>query len=403
MMISYLILIIIILYGERNDLRMHLYKKIEIDPTDKQKEYINDILEKMMLLRNMYITTNNNIQEIEGRFIYNKEFDHFVCSCLIYKYPWIKDIPNKARQHLLLETTQSYIKYFNKKVNHPKIKDIPPKSFFFIKNGIRIKKDEIWIPNIHFVKMKEQGYLKESDIEFIKSGRLIKSNNKYFISLHMHYPYNYSELRDHNNNNGISIDWGIINYLTIYNGDGFIVKSNINKSKAIISKIDRISRLTKIRQKKFDINHTYNKTNNIIRLNNKINNLYAKITNIRHDYIKKIIHEIISYNPKFIIIEKIEMMKLVDKHFKRMRKSLYALEMYYFFTILKYKCKSLGIELRIANKDFPSSKLCSKCGEYNTNLKLSDRVFKCPYCGFTLDRNKNAALNLYYTTEYKKY
>jgi len=67
---------------------------------------------------------------------------------------------------------------------------------------------------------------------------------------------------------------------------------------------------------------------------------------------------------------------------------------YEFRRQLKYKCEWSGIELVIADRFYPSSKKCSKCGAIKDNLKLSDRTYVCCKCGFNIDRDINAAINL---------
>jgi putative transposase len=48
----------------------------------------------------------------------------------------------------------------------------------------------------------------------------------------------------------------------------------------------------------------------------------------------------------------------------------------------------------IADRWFPSSKLCSGCGTIKDTLGLSERVYECDVCGLSLDRDENAAINL---------
>ena len=61
---------------------------------------------------------------------------------------------------------------------------------------------------------------------------------------------------------------------------------------------------------------------------------------------------------------------------------------------LTYKCENNNIKLIIADRWYPSSKTCSQCGCIKKDLKLSDRVYKCPHCGAVIDRDLNAAINL---------
>ena len=77
-----------------------------------------------------------------------------------------------------------------------------------------------------------------------------------------------------------------------------------------------------------------------------------------------------------------------------MSKAIGEMGFYDFICIMKYKCEWNGIEFVQANRFFPSSKTCSRCGCIHKGLKLSDRIFECPHCGFTIDRDYNAAVNL---------
>jgi putative transposase len=61
---------------------------------------------------------------------------------------------------------------------------------------------------------------------------------------------------------------------------------------------------------------------------------------------------------------------------------------------MKYKCEFNGIEFVQADRFYPSSKLCSSCGSKKERLKLKDRIYICDKCGFTIDRDKNASINL---------
>lgn len=86
---------------------------------------------------------------------------------------------------------------------------------------------------------------------------------------------------------------------------------------------------------------------------------------------------------------------------RHLAKSIRDEKFYTFVLKLKRKAKIIGIELRVVNRYFPSSKRCHACGHIHRELKLRDRIYRCPVCGYTADRDFNAALNLRDTTEYK--
>ena len=79
---------------------------------------------------------------------------------------------------------------------------------------------------------------------------------------------------------------------------------------------------------------------------------------------------------------------------RHLSKAIAEQSLYRFTQLLTYKCELYGIKLVKADRFFPSSKTCSECDCVKHDLKLSDRVYKCTECGFEIDRDLNAAINL---------
>ncbi|RGF80355.1 RNA-guided endonuclease InsQ/TnpB family protein, partial [Blautia sp. OF03-13] len=126
--------------------------------------------------------------------------------------------------------------------------------------------------------------------------------------------------------------------------------------------------------------------------------LHHKIDNIRTDYINKTIAEIVKTKPSYITIEDLNVSGMMkNKHLSR----AVASQRFYEFRIkLKAKSRENGIELRVADRWYPSSKICHCCGMIKKDLKLSNRIFRC-HCGYVKDRDFNAALNLRDVKTYK--
>ena len=85
---------------------------------------------------------------------------------------------------------------------------------------------------------------------------------------------------------------------------------------------------------------------------------------------------------------------------RHLSKTVASQKFYEFRIKLKSKCDDNGIELRVADRWYPSSKLCHRCGCIKKDLKLSDRIYRCG-CGYIEDRDFNAALNLRDAMTYK--
>ena len=118
----------------------------------------------------------------------------------------------------------------------------------------------------------------------------------------------------------------------------------------------------------------------------KVQKLHHRIDNIRTDFINKTIAKIVKTKPSYITIEDLNISGMIKN--KHLSKAVASQKFYEFRTKLKAKCDENGIELRVVDRWYPSSKLCHCCGCIKTNLKLSDRVYKCD-CGYIEDRDFN--------------
>lgn len=131
--------------------------------------------------------------------------------------------------------------------------------------------------------------------------------------------------------------------------------------------------------------------NNILKQKLKVQKLYHKIYNIRTDYSNKTIAEIVKTKPSYITIENLNVSGMMKN--RHLSKAVASQKFYEFRIKLKAKCDENGIELRIVDRWYPSSKICHCCGSIKKDLKLSDRIYRCN-CGYIEDRDLNAALNL---------
>ena len=201
-----------------------------------------------------------------------------------------------------------------------------------------------------------------------------------------------------NTNEGIGIDLGLKDFAICSNGEKY---KNINKTE----KIRKIEKKLKREQKKLSKKYENLKKkggtatkSNIKKQIVKVQKLHHKLDNIRTDYVNKTISNIINQKPKFITIEDLNVKGMMKN--KHLSKAVTNQKFYEFRSKLTNKCNALGIELRIVDRFYPSSKLCHLCGSMKKDLKLKDRIYKCN-CGYIEDRDYNASLNLRDCLTYK--
>lgn len=155
-----------------------------------------------------------------------------------------------------------------------------------------------------------------------------------------------------------------------------------------------MKRLQKQISKKYELNKKgkeYVKTKNIIKLENKIQLIHRRFANIRNNYLHQSTTSIVKTKPYRIVIEDLNVKGMMKN--KHLSDVIRKQGFYEFKRQLEYKCKFRGIEFILADRFYPSSKVCSQCGKIKKDLKLKDRIYRCE-CGITIDRDLNASINL---------
>ena len=143
---------------------------------------------------------------------------------------------------------------------------------------------------------------------------------------------------------------------------------------------------------KYRQNKSYDKTQNIIRLEHKLYLITRKITNIRENNLHHISKYLVDKHYKTISFETLNIRcMLKNKHLApKIRKQCWYKLMQY----TRYKAEFYGEVFRQIGRFKPSSKTCSNCGSIKKDLKLSDRIYVCSNCGLVIDRDFNAAINI---------
>ena len=260
-----------------------------------------------------------------------------------------------------------------------------------------------WLYNSYMAKNKELYKLYKQDLipkekAFMSANdfdKYINNEVKVYVSVVIDVDM---PIVSKNTNEGIGIDLGLKDFAICSNGEKY---KNINKTE----KIRKIEKKLKREQKKLSKKYENLKKkggtatkSNIKKQIVKVQKLHHKLDNIRTDYVNKTISNIINQKPKFITIEDLNVKGMMKN--KHLSKAVANEKFYEFRSKLTNKCNALGIELRIVDRFYPSSKLCHLCGSMKKDLKLKDRIYKCN-CGYIEDRDYNASLNLRDCLTYK--
>ena len=377
--------------------------KTEINPTEEQKVKIRKTIGTCRYIYNFYLAHNKELHDNGEKFMSGKSFSVWLNNEYLPQNPdklWIKEVSSKSVKRSIENGCVAFTRFFKHQSAFPnfKRKGKSDVKMYFVKNNpkdCRCERHRINIPSLGWVRMKEKGYFPTTkDGYVIKSGHVSIKADRYYVSVLIEIPNNKIA---NNSNEGIGIDLGLKDFAIVSNGKTY---KNINKSAKLKKLEKQLIREQRSLSRKYENLKKGESTQraNIQKQKLKVQKLHHKIDNIRTDYINKTIAEIVKTKPSYITIEDLNVSGMMkNKHLSR----AVASQKFYEFRIkLKAKSKENGIELRVADRWYPSSKICHCCGTIKKDLKLSDRTFRC-HCGYVEDRDFNAALNLRDVKTYK--
>jgi len=266
---------------------------------------------------------------------------------------------------------------FKSKSKHPKFKKRGIKDSFSLreKQKFHVEDRDLRIEKLKtLIKMRQQVRFEGE----CKQCTISKKAGKWFASILIKLktnPFTHKVPSE----NQVGIDLGIKEMAVLSNGEVFPANQQLKK------KLKKLAKLQRRLARKVKGSNRFR----ILKL--KIQKLYYYISCKR----KAIIHEFTDYITKTfkrIVIEDLKVSKMLEN--KQLARSLSDVSFHEMRRQLEYKSKWRNCELIIANQWFPSSKLCSNCGNKKKDLHLSDRIYRCDKCKFEIDRDLNASINL---------
>lgn len=372
--------------------------KTEINPTDEQKRIIHRTIGTCRYVYNFYLAHNKEIHEQGGKFISGMTFSKWLNNEYIPEHPefaWIKDASSKSVKQSIMNAERAFKNFFKHNADFPKFKkkghsDV---KMYFVKTDAKViipcERHRIKIPTLGWVRLKEKGYLPTNpETHIIKSGCVSYRAGRYYVSVLVEEEDNPKPVL---NNFGIGVDLGVKNFAVCSDGHTY---RNINKTTKM-RKLERKLRREQRRLSRKYENHKLKKgeatRQNIQKQVLTVQKLHKRLNDTRTDYLNKIISELVKTKPAWITIENLNVSGMMKN--RHLSKAIGQQKFFEFREKLTAKCREYGIELRVVDRFYPSSKTCHNCGHIKTDLKLSDRTFVCD-CGYKADRDFNACLNL---------
>lgn len=303
---------------------------------------------------------------------------------------WVRELPSKVADNSVLKLNQAISNFKNKntKARFPRLKSKKSsKRSFKVDGAIHVERHRIKLPKIDWIPLKEYGYLPTTDREFASTVTVTEKAGRYFVSVvYSKMDTTAKPLVNYDPSSTIGVDLGVKTFVTLSNGTQY---KNINRSahvRRLKKQLIRVQRQMSRRYRKGQ-----QQSNSYLKAKRRFERLHFRLANIRKEYTRQVISEIIAREPSAIIIENLNVSGMMkNRHLSR---AVHECGFYQFRVWLEHQCRKHGINFIVADRFFPSSKLCSLCGSLKKDLSLSDRVYTCS-CGHTMDRDVNAAINL---------
>ena len=377
--------------------------KTEINPTEEQKARIRKTIGTCRYVYNFYLGHNKALHDDGEKFMTGKSFSLWLNNEYIPDNPdktWIREVYSKAVKKSIEDGCAAFTRFFKHQSDFPKFKKKGKSDvkMYFVRNNpkdCQCERHRLKIPTLGWIRIKEKGYIPTTkDGYMIRSGTVSVKTDRFYVSVLVEIP----DVNINNNlNEGIGIDLGLKDFAIISNGKTY---RNINKSAGLKKLEKQLIREQRSLSRKYESLKKGESTQraNIQKQKLKVQKLHHKMDNIRTDHINKTIAEIVKTKPSYITIEDLNVKGMMKN--RCLSKAVASQKFYEFRKRLKAKCDEKGIELRVADRFYPSSKTCHHCGSIRKNLKLSDRIYRCE-CGYVADRDLNAALNLKDAKTYK--
>lgn len=374
--------------------------KIQLCPNNKQQTKLFQTAGAARFAYNWAIAYEKQLHENGEKFMSDVDLRKiFTQHKKVHGFEWLLLYSNDATKHAIKDACTAYKNFFSGRTKFPKFKSKRKScpSFYIDTAKIQFTSTHVKLEKLsdstrrnraklNWVRLAEVGRT-PTNVKYYNP-RVTYDGLHWWISVGVEVP----DLTETPTGDGIGIDLGVKDLAIC--SDGYTYK-NINKSKRVKKLAKKKRRLQRKVSKKYRMNMKgvrYYKIRNIIKAERQLLKVSRALTNIRHNYIHQTTSDIVGRKPKFIVLEDLNVMGMMKN--RHLAKAVQEQNFYEFYRQVEYKASWHNIEIIVADRFYPSSKLCSCCGNIKKDLTLRDRTYKCSVCGNIIDRDYQAAINL---------
>lgn len=373
--------------------------KVRLNPNNKQFTKLFQYAGCARFAYNWAIVREQENYKQGNKFLSDSELrKEFTQLKKLPEYQWLNEVSNNVTKQAIKDACNAYKRFFKGQCKYPNFKSKKHSAPSFYQDNVKIQFTNTHVKVEGFSMSKKKNKQKLNWIRLCEKGRIptdCKYMNPRFTCDGLYWYVSVGVEVDDNTflplNDGVGIDLGIKDLVISSDGNTY---RNINKTQKVKKLEKRKRRLQRSISRRYEKNKkggSYCKTSNIIKREKELLKVTKRLTNIRHNYLHQITSEIVKREPSFICIEDLNVSGMMKN--RHLSKAVQQQGFYEFRRQIEYKSEWNNIPVIIADRFFPSSKLCSCCGNIKKDLKLSDRIYKCE-CGNIIDRDYQASLNL---------
>lgn len=363
--------------------------KIKLHPTKEQEQILWQSAGVARWSYNWTLSKQKENYESGGKFINDGDLRKILTQLKkTEEFSWLNDVSAQIPKQAVKDACLAYQRFFKGQAKFPRFKSrkhsIP--KFYQRYDELKFKNGMVVLEKIGWVSTAEEIPVGEYSNPRVKHDGL-----DWYLTVGVTIE---SEILTNPISEPIGVDMGVKELAVVSNGE---VHENINKSKEIRRLTKKLKRLQRQASRQYENfkkkrgEHRYEKTSSLLKLESKIRTIHKRLKDIRTNHLHQTTSKLVKVNPEYIVIEDLNVSGMVKN--KHLAKAVQEQKLYEFRRQLEYKCHWYGVRLIVADRFYPSSKTCSKCGQIKKDLKLSDRIYDC-ICGLHMDRDLNASINL---------
>jgi putative transposase len=354
--------------------------KVRLYPTPEQQTLLSKMFGCARWVYNHFLERRTEAYKTDGCCIgYNECSEELTRLKVSPDTRWLREADKFALQNSLRDLDAAFVNFFEGRAVYPKFK-----SKRALKQSYRTN-----YTNGNICIDKKRGFLKLPKVGWVKyavDGRDIPENilnvtvtktssSKYFASVLCKVAIEPLSLAE----NEVGVDLGLKKFAILSTGE------TVENPKYYVRAQKKLVRLQRALSRKKKGSKNYEKA----RL--KLSRQHEKVANQRRDFQHKLSKRLVVEN-QVISMEDLRVKNMVKN--RKLAKAISDAGWGEFQRMVEYKSAWYGRTFVKVNPFFPSSRLCSKCGNINPMLTLSDREWQCPVCGAVHDRDVNAADNI---------